>query len=152
MNSEPDDDLRVLFDATADEANGPVLTKLKARARDIPTLARRPWWSKLALPGFTLLAGAAATALVLRAGPEAPIAEPAPVATATLTPEASATSTPQEPEADVVATDDSDDDLGGLEELAWGETDDVWGGVGVEAEIESDDLLAALDSWMEDDG
>ncbi|HMR76546.1 MAG TPA: hypothetical protein PKD61_15595 [Polyangiaceae bacterium] len=151
MNPEHDDDLRALFDATAEEASGPILTKLQARAREIPT-ARRPWWSKLALPGFALLAGAAATALLLRAGPQAPLPEPSPVAIAVATPQASAPVAAEEPERDVIATEDEDDELAGLEAVAWGEPDDLWGGVGVEVDAESDELLAALDSWMEEDG
>ncbi len=151
MNPEHDDDLRALFDATAEEASGPVLTKLQARAREIPA-ARRPWWSKLALPGFALLAGAAATALLLRASPQAPLPEPSPVAIAVVTPQASAPVAAEEPEHDVIATEDVDDELAGLEAVAWGEPDDLWGGAGVEADLESDELLAALDSWMEEDG
>ncbi|HMR08936.1 MAG TPA: hypothetical protein PKA88_24315, partial [Polyangiaceae bacterium] len=88
----------------------------------------------------------------LRAGPQAPLPEPSPVAIAVATPQASAPVAAEEPERDVIATEDEDDELAGLEAVAWGEPDDLWGGVGVEVDAESDELLAALDSWMEEDG
>lgn len=54
------DDLQALFDATAEEASGPTLTKLRARAAEVPERARRrPWWRT-----FGLAAPAAAAAAV----------------------------------------------------------------------------------------
>jgi hypothetical protein len=50
-------DLKALFDSTADELAGPQLTKLKARAADIP-LQRRPIWWRLWAPAFAVAMGA----------------------------------------------------------------------------------------------
>jgi len=153
MNPEPEDDLRALFDSTATEANGPILTKLKARALDIPQTARRRWWVRFTVPAFALVAGVAAAAFLLKAAPVAPgpaLESPAALATLTPTNTASAESAVPVPEQSVV--EQSDDDLEGLEALAWGDSDDLWSGAGVDPDVESDELLAALDSWMEEDG
>jgi hypothetical protein len=54
---EPDEaGLRALFDATADELDGPGLTKLRARAADIPARRRPAWW-KLWSPVFAVAMG-----------------------------------------------------------------------------------------------
>lgn len=72
-------DLERLFDATAREASGPTLTKLGARARDIPQQAPRksgvlPRWAWV--PVFGVFAAAAGALLALRgAHPTAKSAE-----------------------------------------------------------------------------
>lgn len=60
----PPDDLQALFDRTAEPPTGAQLTKLAARAAEVPGRARgRAWWPAwIAAPG---LAAAAAVALVL---------------------------------------------------------------------------------------
>lgn len=73
MNAQPgpsrDPDeraLRALFDETAEQASGPVLTKLRARAVDVPFAARRRWrafW--FVAPGLA----AGLTALLIAVGP-----------------------------------------------------------------------------------
>lgn len=81
-NRDPDEQaLLALFDETADAASGPVLTKLGARAADVPLAARRRWrafW--FVAPG--LAAGLAA--LLITLGPS--LRRPsAPASSATMT-------------------------------------------------------------------
>ncbi|MEB2310853.1 MAG: hypothetical protein OZ921_21510 [Sorangiineae bacterium] len=54
--------LQALFDATADEPTGLGLTRLRARAAEIPARAKRPVWRSLWvwLPGVAVGAGALA--------------------------------------------------------------------------------------------
>jgi hypothetical protein len=77
---EPDERaLLALFDETAEQASGPVLTKLRARAADAPLVARRRWrafW--FVAPGF--VAGMAA--LLIAVGPSFHSARGTPSATA----------------------------------------------------------------------
>ncbi len=158
MNPEHDEDVRALFDSTAAEASGPVLTKLKARARDIPLTARRSWWARFAAPTFALVTGAAAAAFLLRATPEvaAPMGTSATVVAATTQAPVAANPATAEPAPAVqdpdVLDDESEEEMAGLEAVAWGDSDDLWSGASIEAEADSEDLLAALDSWMEEDG
>ncbi len=155
MNPEHDEDVRALFDSTATEASGPVLTKLKARARDIPQTARRRWWARFAAPTFALVTGAAAAAFLLKATPEvaAPMATSATgVASTAQAPVAANPATEPAPSLPEVLEDESEEEMAGLEAVAWGDSDDLWSGAGIEAEADSEDLLAALDSWMEEDG
>jgi hypothetical protein len=69
MTHEHDDEtrLRALFERTAMDASGPTLTKLKARAQDVPTLTRRPLWQRLFAPALAVAVGAGA--VVLATGP-----------------------------------------------------------------------------------
>ena len=75
MKTELDDSdetaMRELFDASAEAARGPVLTKLAARAAEIPTLRRRApsWFPRWAwAPGAAGLAAAAGALAVTFAG------------------------------------------------------------------------------------
>lgn len=54
--------LQALFDATADEPTGVGLTRLRARAAEVPARAKRPAWRSLWvwLPGVAVGAGALA--------------------------------------------------------------------------------------------
>lgn len=92
MTQRPESDLdearlQSLFDRTADVATGPTLTKLSARAADIPARTRRrPWWMslRLALPASAALAGVLAVLMLPDASgevtpPPAPIAAAKPV-------------------------------------------------------------------------
>jgi hypothetical protein len=114
--------LRRLFDASAAELSGPTLTKLRARAREVPErVPRAPrwlprWaWSPL-LASFAVGAGALAVAIgVWVRGPDgaspAPASGPQPVATqqakpATLAPSV-ASSGSAAPEADDAMDDDA---------------------------------------------
>ena len=82
---ETDDELGLkrLFDASAAELSGPALTKLRARAREVPERAGRAprwlprWaWSPL-LAGFAVGAGALAVAIgVWVRGPDGPAPAP----------------------------------------------------------------------------
>ena len=74
--------LQHLFDQTAHEPTGPTMTKLAARARDVPGNARRrrtgSWW-----PGWAPVAvgaGAAAVVVLALRGAGEPVATPEPVA------------------------------------------------------------------------
>jgi hypothetical protein len=59
-NPERDEaDLKALFDATAEPPTGPQLTKLRARAADVPTRGHRSRWRAWA-PFFAIAAGALA--------------------------------------------------------------------------------------------
>ena len=151
MTPEHDDDVRALFDATASEASGPVLTKLKARAGDIPRTARRSWFARFAAPTFALVTGVAAAAVLLKATPDPTV--PMTTAVAVATTESPASTASEAPALEPASgEEDSDEDLAGLEAVAFSDSDELWSGVGVDSDSESDDLLAALDSWMEDDG
>ncbi len=79
MTHEHDDEtrLRALFDRTAMDASGPTLTKLRARAADVPTGARRSVWQRLFAPALAVAVGA--TAVVLATGPFSGL-KPEPVA------------------------------------------------------------------------
>ena len=79
MTTERDDEarLRALFDRTADDASGPTLTRLSARAREVPSQGRRSWLSQLWAPALAVAAGA--FAVVLATGQFASL-KPTPVA------------------------------------------------------------------------
>lgn len=75
-------ELKALFDATSAAPDGMQLTKLRARAADVPS-RKRAWRWQLFAPFVALGAGAAAV-LLLRSGPEpAPVARVDPPALAT---------------------------------------------------------------------
>jgi hypothetical protein len=85
--THPDSDetgLKALFDRTAEEAGGPTLTKLRARAEDVPGLARkrRPAWLGWLAPVSALAIGAAAVTLAVRPA-ESPLREHTPSASVT---------------------------------------------------------------------
>lgn len=78
-DEELDQELMQLFDATADKPSGPTLTKLNARAADIPArVKRRPRWRSLLFwaPGMA----AAVAALVLVLSPSLKRSRPEPLA------------------------------------------------------------------------
>ncbi len=65
-DAELDQELSQLFDATADQPSGPTLTKLSARATDIPAhVKRRPRWRSLLFWAPGMAAAVAALVLVL---------------------------------------------------------------------------------------
>ncbi len=152
MTAERDEaQLRQLFDRTALEASGATLTKLKARAADVPEAAPSRAWRRWLLPALAFAGGAALTAVILRT-PDA--AEP--VATATpgqvVAAVEASTSTPLE---EVVANTEFDDDLNGLAHL----TGDVDSDVAMWADLApaSDDAdlelwLSATESFLEEGG
>ncbi|MEZ4219450.1 MAG: hypothetical protein R3B13_00885 [Polyangiaceae bacterium] len=157
MNPERDDDLRALFDATADEASGAQLTRLRARAQDIPASARKSFWSRFAVPVFALATGAAAIGLVWRSQSGVPAESARSVAA--LAPSTAPTPVPTETrpvEQSVASNDDTpvaDDAFDDLDPMALGDSDELWAGIGVDSDVDDDDeLLAALDSWLEEDG
>lgn len=149
---DPDEaGLRALFDGTADELDGPGLTKLRARAADIPARRRPAWW-KLWAPALAVaMGGLLVFGIRTMNGPDSPAAGSAPTALAekTAPPEASVAPAP------VVESDDP-------EELAYGEDEeDTSPSDSTDDELElddgSDDLLAfgvpsddeELDAWLE---
>lgn len=155
--NHPDDDrdereLKALFDATADAPSGAQLTKLRARAADVPARGRRPRWLAWA-PAFAVAAGALAVFVLRGKVEEAPIAgsattrAPAPtlVASAPATaPSAPIAEGPPEPADDDGTVADlgySDEGLG-IDELS-GPLDDA-------DEAELDGWLVATGSFLED--
>jgi hypothetical protein len=82
MKPDHDDEarLRALFDRTAEELPGPVLTRLTARAADVPAQARRAgWWSslRLLLPAAAVAAGVLAVFIVSGPDSKEPVARTA---------------------------------------------------------------------------
>jgi hypothetical protein len=86
MKPRPEEELdeariQALFERTAELPSGALLTKLAARAADVPLRHRRAWaWLslRLALPASAIVVGALAVVLVPRLGqaPPAPVAAP----------------------------------------------------------------------------
>lgn len=140
-------DLRALFDGTADELGGPGLTKLRARAADIPAQRRPIWWRVLA-PGFALALGAIVVFGVRAMNrPEAPtLAVTRPLPTVVAAPTPSATSPAEELEEE-----EEDDDSDPLALNDDDDSDEIYFADG------SEDLLAfgvpssdaELDAWLE---
>lgn len=155
MTAERDEaQLRELFDRTALEASGPTLTKLKARAADVPeTAPSRGFWRWL-FPALAFAGGAALTAVVLRT-PDVP----EPVATASpsqvVAPVEASSVAPPPALEEVVANMEFDEDLNGLDHL----TGDVHSDVAMWADLApaSDDTdlemwLSATESFLEEGG
>jgi hypothetical protein len=97
MTREPEEldeaRLQALFDRTAELPSGPTLTKLSARAADVPARTKqRPWWQSLGfgLPAAAVVAGAVAVLALpeLRSGGPT---ERAPIARTAETPPPAAT-------------------------------------------------------------
>lgn len=136
MSGEQDDfeDLQQLFDRTAEQASGPTLTKLRARAADVPERAPRATWRRWLVPTFAFAGGALVAALALRSGEPAiePLAH-VPVPALLSVPSASAAA---ELEAPLPAADPSlDPELEGLDHLAGDlDSDDQWAGLLIPAE------------------
>lgn len=83
MSHEDDElerDLRALFDATAEPLAGPSLTRVSARAAEVPGRARAGWrrfaWSFL--PAACVAAGALVAVMLGRAAPDPPTASGGP--------------------------------------------------------------------------
>lgn len=136
MSGEQDDfeDLQQLFDRTAEQASGPLLTKLRARAVDVPERAPRATWRRWLLPTFAFAGGALVATLALGGGEPAvePLAH-VPVPAQLSVPSAPAAA---EPAAQSPAASPSlDPELEGLDHLA-GEldNDDLWAGLAIPAE------------------
>lgn len=145
-------ELKALFDATADEPSGAQLTKLRARAADVPARGRRPRWLAWA-PVFAVAAGALAVFVLRGRVEEAPVAgsattrAPAPtlVASAPATaPAAPIAESPSEPTDDdgTVADFGYSDEGFGIDELS-GPLEDA-------DEAELDGWLVATGSFLED--
>ena len=114
MNSpeEEFDDLQALFDATAEDASGPLLTKLRARAAEVPERARRrPWWRTFGLAA-PATAAALAGALAVMALPGTP--EPLASFRAPIVPEALAAARPAPVVEEPVASADDEEALTAL--------------------------------------
>jgi hypothetical protein len=86
-------ELRRLFEGTADEASGPLLTRLAARAGDVPERAQRiprwlPRWAwSPTLAGLAVASGVLLVVLASRFGsPERPPGAPPPAETAAVKP------------------------------------------------------------------
>ncbi len=150
---EPNEEsLRALFDATADDLDGPGLTRQKARAADIPQRRRRPLWWRAWAPALALAAGA-----LLVLGVRSMNHSEAPTVAETAVPVAPAPSVTQttrvaEAKTPPASSDDLEpDDLGEDSELALDDADDVGFDEG------GDDLLAfgvpssddEVEQWLE---
>ncbi len=148
MTDEIDKDeaeLQKLFDATAEDASGPLLTRLAARAVDVPAHAKPRWRSLWVwLPGLAVGAGALALA-VGTATHTPPGVPPRPSAIALrAAPSATAVAAPQsaqvvEPTADVPALDV----VAGLDSDGLGSSADL--GVGA---LDGPPPDADLDAWL----
>lgn len=146
-------ELKALFDATADEASGAQLTKLRARAADVPARGRRPRWLAWA-PVFAVAAGALAV-FVARGG-----REEGPVARSSATVQAPAptlvASAPAPAPSEPVAEDppQAAEDNGAVADLGYGDEgfgiDELSGPLDEADEEELDGWLAATDSFLED--
>src|SRR5262245_9096852 len=108
-------ELRALFDRTAERLDGPGLTKLRARAGDVPSSTRRrPWWLVFA-PIMAIAAGALIVVLFrskLHSGGE-PMAQSGERAVPSLSAVALASKQPAPPSSTEVP--DSNDDEADLE-------------------------------------
>jgi hypothetical protein len=151
---DPDEaGLRALFDGTADELDGPGLTKLRARAADIPAQRRPAWW-KLWAPALAVaMGGLVVFGVRTMNGPDSAATAqntaqaPAPTAVALKTAPAEASVAPapvveDDPEElAVLGEDDEDTDSG--DELALDEGSDDLLAFGVPSDDEE------LDAWLE---
>ena len=131
MTTERDDEarLRALFDRTADDASGPTLTRLSARAREVPSQGRRSWLSQLWAPALAVAAGA--FAVVLATGQFASL-KPTPVAS---TP---ASASPSEAPVARPAPERSEAAVAGVDDFGFGES-------------ANDGILSPLDGPTSDD-
>ena len=157
--SDPDGNearLLALFDETVEPATGPTLTKLAARAADVPERARRtplwlPRWAWKPTAAGLVVAGGALGAALFNTPVEAPLPhEPAIVAAHTAAPSpAASVSTDGRDVRRALAGEADEADLESLELLA---ADGDW-----EAEADEDDTFdslygppsdADLDAWL----
>jgi hypothetical protein len=152
-------DLKALFDATAETPDGMQLTKLRARAADVPALKRRPRW--LVWAPFLAVAAGALAVVMLRGSPKevetargiasAPVTlvapGPATVARAPAPPPSNAplpsdeTGPPTDENGAVADLSDPDDGFA---------MDDLSGPLDEANDEELDGWLAATDSFLED--
>lgn len=147
-------DLAALFDATAEEADRAQLTKLGARAADVPARARRPGWYRW-VPVFAVAAGALAV-FVARGGPkQAEMADrsatptAAPPSALALAPSSAPSLAPRPAEEPPEAEEN-----GAVADLGYGDEgfglDELSGPLEDEDEADLDKWLAATDSFLED--
>ena len=141
--------LRAVFDASAEDASGALLTRMRARAADVPAHVRRrprfvPRWAWA--PAFAGVGVAAITALAaafsLNWGNTGDPAEAPPAAVKAVLPQAEAAPLPPAPSADGLDDDDLD--------YASGEDWEAEARLG-ELELDPLDGLAAdddLDAWL----
>lgn len=141
--------LRALFDATADDLGGPGLTKLRARAADIPA-RRRPMWWKLWAPALTVaMGGLLVLGISTMNRPDSPAAAPAPTVVAEKTaPPAPAPSVAPAPlleddPEELAALDDPEETDGADDEMALDDGADDLLAFGVPSDDEE------LDAWLE---
>ncbi|MBI3200490.1 MAG: hypothetical protein HYZ29_03035 [Myxococcales bacterium] len=144
-------DLEALFDATAEAATGAQLTKLKARAADVPGRRRRPLW--LLWAPFLAVAAGFFAVLMLRGNPEGEQAR-LPSATTTTSlqaPSVAGVAPTPAPPAEEPASDEGDETLAGLDDLDDGPSTDVLAAPLDDADEEELDVwLAAADSFLEE--
>jgi hypothetical protein len=148
MTPRPEDELdetrlQALFDRTAELPSGPMLTKLSARAADIPGLSRpRPFWQSLRfmLPAVAAVAGALAVVAIPELRGE-PGAESAPVALAPQSPAPAEATAPAPVDVETPAVDEVD--LDALAELDFSDGDELAFG-----DVDGPDSEAELDAWL----
>ncbi len=149
MNSQHDpereDDLRALFERTREDPDRMQLTKLRARAEDVPALARRGRrWLALA-PLFAVALGALAVFFATRGNQQSLVAPSTSVALVDSRPElAPGPSVAPAPEPTALAQGSAEPDDALLE------PDDV-APVATLDDPSADDPLAALDEPADDD-
>jgi hypothetical protein len=148
---DPERDLKALFDATAEAPTGAQLTKLKARATDVPARRRRPLW--LLWAPFLAVAAGFLAVVVLRGKPAGEQAH-LPSATITASEQIASTAPPAPSLAtpgEEPAGDDLDESLAGLDDLDDQPSTDVLAAPLDDADEEELDIwLAAADSFLEE--
>ena len=152
MTSDPERDeaeLRALFDRTADIADGPGLTKLRARAADVPGLGRRRSWWWVFVPFVAVAAGAlivvsmrggSAREQALRGGSESAIVAPS---SPEVSPSALALQSSRPPPSSAGEANP--------EEAADLDSDEAVADLGADDEGNGGDLFAALDEPADED-
>lgn len=148
---DPERELKALFDATAEAPTGAQLTKLKARATDVPGRRRRPLW--LLWAPFLAVAAGFFAVVVLRGKP-GPEQAHLPSATITASEQIASVATPAPslaPPGEEPAGDDLDESLAGLDDLDDEPSTDVLAAPLDDADEEELDVwLAAADSFLEE--
>lgn len=162
MNPRPDDELdetrlQALFDETAELPGGPTLTKLGARAREIPVQARRrPWWYSLRIAApATGMALAGALAVLMLPGPDRDnLAPPAPIPVAQANGITPSTTSATPPSVSEPSEDEADTQIA----FGFAETDDGLSSsiapeaIESESEAELDAFLVATSDLVDEGG
>jgi len=147
-------ELKALFDATAEEPSGAQLTKLRARAADVPGRARRPRWLFWA-PFAAVAAGALLVVMLQGGAKDAEVARG--TSTASVRFEAPAPSVTQHapaPSQESTPDEEAPEENGALAELGdlndGDDFEDFPGPLDEPDDAELDDWLAATSSFLED--